>query len=925
MSNESMEKLKNLFENQNKYETDVFVKITEALVSEVGKEAVDFLGKFIASSGNTMIIPRLIAIMSKYGDNSIINPIVSAMKEKSTPGICRETANALGTLGTRAAKDALELLYEIKLDPVMKELFKRKIHDIVRVNPVEYVWMPNLLLGKKSASQCIDAARSLARIAKEKAVPNLLEEILNNDLLIRAVIVTALGDIGSDDAVDGLFGAFRESYDEIGKKNSYDNTLEEIRTLIPKQKAEERVLELIDTNAPEKLKTDINNFLQIYKSHIGKQISIKAEELLDKGIGGITEHLISILCYQPYKGDEEFNRAIDNVLKETEIQANEHNKIMTEVILSVGKILEKSRAKENEIKDFLILEAEKLTDEELKARAIEILGSIPGEDIIDKLLSFTEDPSWKIREKAVYSLGEIGNTKAIEVLKKSCGDMHQNVSAAAMEALGKIDEATVLGLFKSDNWRIKKLALQVARTFDNPNIIEATTPLLRDDKYDVAFEAIDTMGNIKTEESIAILSEIIKKDGPAKLQEKVLEKLESVPCNAVLNNLVDALAGEIPLQLFANILKTLLNVMSSADCEVEYSCVKKIKDISIAGLEKRDLKVRLNAVALASELRSLKISDYKDIIEHLKEFDNLKSSRNPQEKAIVMAAENSKAVLEKKIKDIEQLEEGKNKIESLQSEIFDRNEMRSKNAIAEIWKAFSTTDLSNDAELKKKIWEWFSKRFLMPETSPYTRESLAKIFGSFNEPKAVPLLLKFKDSKVHAERLAVQGALKILTETFSKEEIVSASMGKSAPPAQPQAPKAPAAQPQAPTHIMEDIEYKILIIDDALVMRNLYSKLLKNKKFITDTAKNGVEAFEKIKNSEYDIALIDLKLPDLSGLDLLKQLQQTSKNKKIKSIIISSYLDAENTRQAIDLGAAEVFAKPVNIDMLATKIRVVLR
>lgn len=943
---EALQKLKELFENQKKYETEVFLNLVAATSKDAGIEGYAFLGDFITTSDNNLIIPRIIEILGNSKSDAVIPFIVNTMKGKSTPGICRETANALGAIGSRKAKEALEHLFEIKLDPVMKELFKRKISEIIRENPIEYVWMPKLLLGSKMASSCIDASKSLARIAKEKAIPALLSEIFNKDLLIRTVIVTALGDIGSDRAVETLFQVFRESFAQEHIRDSYESAINSIKTLIPAGGAEEKAVELLEKNTPPEFSAEIRTFLGDYKTKVPKKIIGEAEELFAKGLGGLARHIVSLLRFAPHKDEETFNKAIAYVLKEIDMEANEHGKIMSEVIFALGKILSKSRLKELEIKEFLLSEAEKVRDEELKAYAIEILGSIPGEDIVDKLITLTEDNSWKIREKAVYSLGEIGNKRAIEILKKSCEDMHQNVSASAMEALAKIDKNAVVELFDSENWRIKKLALTSARTFISPEIARAAQKLLNDEKYDVAFEAIDTIGSDRSGDSVKMISELIKKDGNAKIQEKVLEKLETISSCAVVENLIIALESEIPFGLYANVQRTLLNVISKADFEIKYECMKKIKDNVIEALKKNDMKVKLNALSLSSELANLQLEDYDNILLHLKGFDKYRNSKNPQEKALVMGVDSAISLLDKRKKDIFELKKNKDKITSLFEEIFDRNETRSKNAILEIWKTFSTTELSHDTEVRQEIWERFSKRILMPETSPYTREILAKVFGAFADPRAVPILLKFRDSKVHAERLAVEGAIKNLAGKFTREEIIAAVSGKPVseinpsaateestaptaapqePPKTPQEPVAPPAPPPPTPAEPGRTDYKILIVDDSMMMRNLYNKMLKGCGYRTDVAKDGVETFEKIKDNEYDILLLDLKLPDIGGIDILKRISMVSKNKKLKTIIVSSYIDAENTQQAFDVGAVAVFAKPVDIDMLSTKIKVIMR
>jgi two-component system response regulator (stage 0 sporulation protein F) len=924
MSNEeSLQKLKNLFENQKKYETEVFVKIVYALTVEVGEPAQEFLGEFIMTSSNTMLIPKIIEILGKCAGDNSIPYIVETMKMKSTPGIARETAITLRKMGSVKAKDALELLYEVKLDPAMKDLFKKQLDALIRENPIEYVWMPRLLLGKSMTSACTSAGKSLAKVAKEAAIPYLIKEALNPDLLIRSVVVSALGEIRSDKVVETLFKVFEVSFNEAKKKGEYEKVINDLKAKVKENTAEETLFSLIESNIPDEFKDKVSSLMAAYNEKNEAKIEDEAVNLLNAGLSGTAAHLVSILKYESYKGNDFFSSACNAVLKEIATQTAEHNKIISEIIMALGKVLEKSRSKEDEIKRFLLIEAEKLENDELKARAIEILGDIRGDDIIEKLKEFTKDKSWKIRDKAVFSLGESYNETAIDTLRKCCEDMHQDVSSTAMKALGKVSQRAVIELFKSGNWRIKRLALEEARSFNDPSIVKDAMPLLADDKYDVAFEAIETIGSIESAESIKVLSALIKKDGPVRIQEKILEKLEKIANCEVLKNLVEALESEVPLALFANLQRTLLNVIQSADYEIGYECVTKVKDICIKGFDKRDTKIILSSVTLASELRGLHDEDYNEIIAKLKEYDKLKSSRNPQEKAIVLAAQNSMSVLLKKKQEIKKLAENKNRIKSLYGEIFDKNEMRSQNAIAEIWGLFSKTDLSGDRVLKKEIWEKFSERFLSPEASPRIRESIAKIFGDFNDPKAVPLLLKFKDSRIHAERLAMEGAIKKLTTTFTKEEIVSASIGQGTKmPPQPQAQQ---AAPGAPPKVEEKIDYKVLIVDDALVMRNLYSKMLKEAGYITDVAKNGIEAFEKVKNDEFHLVLLDLKLPDVDGIQVLKKLPEVTKNKDIKVIIVSSYLDDENTEEGLNSGASVVLAKPVDADILIQKISMVLR
>ena len=76
---------------------------------------------------------------------------------------------------------------------------------------------------------------------------------------------------------------------------------------------------------------------------------------------------------------------------------------------------------------------------------------------------------------------------------------------------------------------------------------------------------------------------------------------------------------------------------------------------------------------------------------------------------------------------------------------------------------------------------------------------------------------------------------------------------------------------------MEKADVSILIIDDDENITRTFSRLLQKKGYRTDTAQNGVEAIQKAASKAYNVALIDICLPDMNGLDLLHKLADTLK------------------------------------------------
>ena len=106
----------------------------------------------------------------------------------------------------------------------------------------------------------------------------------------------------------------------------------------------------------------------------------------------------------------------------------------------------------------------------------------------------------------------------------------------------------------------------------------------------------------------------------------------------------------------------------------------------------------------------------------------------------------------------------------------------------------------------------------------------------------------------------------------------------------------------------------ILIVDDNEGIRETLSSILEEKGYDTDTAKNGAEAIEKSKTKFYNIALLDIKLPDIEGTKLLTEMQETSP--QMIKIMITGYASLQNAVEALNLGANAYIMKPLNPENL---------
>ena len=115
----------------------------------------------------------------------------------------------------------------------------------------------------------------------------------------------------------------------------------------------------------------------------------------------------------------------------------------------------------------------------------------------------------------------------------------------------------------------------------------------------------------------------------------------------------------------------------------------------------------------------------------------------------------------------------------------------------------------------------------------------------------------------------------------------------------------------------------ILIVDDNESILETLSAILEAKGYSTDTAKNGREAIEKSKTNFYNLALLDIRLPDIEGTKLLTKMKGNTP--KMVKIMITGYASLQNAVEAVNLGADAYVMKPVDPEKLLEIINEKLR
>jgi len=115
---------------------------------------------------------------------------------------------------------------------------------------------------------------------------------------------------------------------------------------------------------------------------------------------------------------------------------------------------------------------------------------------------------------------------------------------------------------------------------------------------------------------------------------------------------------------------------------------------------------------------------------------------------------------------------------------------------------------------------------------------------------------------------------------------------------------------------------RILVIDDEERIRRTISLILGHAGYVVDTAENGKQAIEKSEANFYNLALIDVRLPDMEGTELLTALKETTP--KMVKIVLTGYPSLQNSVKAINKGVDYYLIKPVDPDELLRVIKEML-
>ncbi|MBP6217288.1 MAG: response regulator [Oligoflexales bacterium] len=112
---------------------------------------------------------------------------------------------------------------------------------------------------------------------------------------------------------------------------------------------------------------------------------------------------------------------------------------------------------------------------------------------------------------------------------------------------------------------------------------------------------------------------------------------------------------------------------------------------------------------------------------------------------------------------------------------------------------------------------------------------------------------------------------------------------------------------------------RVLILEDEVNNTQLLTEVLESEGYVVESSSNGQVGLDYINSKNFDVVLTDVKMPGLSGMEIIRRSQIASK-KPVKFVIISGYLSSQNVTELISLGVKKIFTKPLDLLKFAASL-----
>jgi DNA-binding response OmpR family regulator len=117
---------------------------------------------------------------------------------------------------------------------------------------------------------------------------------------------------------------------------------------------------------------------------------------------------------------------------------------------------------------------------------------------------------------------------------------------------------------------------------------------------------------------------------------------------------------------------------------------------------------------------------------------------------------------------------------------------------------------------------------------------------------------------------------------------------------------------------MNEEKKRILVVDDDTDILRVFKGILEKEGYIVETAETGKDALEKNDHEKFNVCLIDVRLPDMDGTEILRKMANCSETIKI---IVTGFSSDQVGKKAADYGADDFLVKPVRVEELIATVR----
>jgi DNA-binding response OmpR family regulator len=115
---------------------------------------------------------------------------------------------------------------------------------------------------------------------------------------------------------------------------------------------------------------------------------------------------------------------------------------------------------------------------------------------------------------------------------------------------------------------------------------------------------------------------------------------------------------------------------------------------------------------------------------------------------------------------------------------------------------------------------------------------------------------------------------------------------------------------------------RLLLVDDEVGYLDVLCKRLSRRDFEVTTARSGAEAIRAVRDQDFDVAVVDLKMEDLDGIEVLRILKQMLP--EIRVIMLTGHGSERAARDGLELGAFDYLLKPIDLESLLERIHAAL-